>query len=38
MLFPLALLILPPLFVITTGPAMLKLKDLSGFLSRNRTR
>ena len=38
MLFPLALLILPPLFVMTTGPAMLKLKDLSGFLSRNRTR
>ncbi len=34
MLFPLALLILPPLFVITTGPAILKLKDLNGFLSR----
>jgi tight adherence protein C len=33
MLFPLALLILPPLFVMTTGPAMLKLKDLAGFIS-----
>jgi len=33
MLFPLALLILPPLFVMTCGPAMLKLKDLAGFLS-----
>ena len=32
MLFPLALFILPPLFVMTIGPAMLKLKDL-GFVS-----
>ena len=32
MLFPLALLILPPLFVMTCGPAMLKLKDLAGFV------
>ena len=38
MLFPLALLILPPLFVMTTGPAMLKLKDLTGFLSHKKTR
>ena len=38
MLFPLALLILPPLFVMTTGPAMLKLKDLAGFLSHKKTR
>jgi tight adherence protein C len=32
MLFPLAFLILPPLFVMTCGPAMLKLKDLAGFV------
>ena len=38
MLFPLALLILPPLFVMTCGPAMLKLKDLTGFLSHKKTR
>jgi tight adherence protein C len=38
MLFPLALLILPPLFVMTTGPAMLKLKDLAGFLSHKKSR
>jgi tight adherence protein C len=38
MLFPLALLILPPLFVMTCGPAMLKLKDLAGFLSHKKTR
>ena len=38
MLFPLALLILPPLFVMTTGPAMLKLKDLTGFLSNKKSR
>jgi len=38
MLFPLALLILPPLFVMTTGPAMLKLKDLAGFLSQRSSR
>jgi len=38
MLFPLALLILPPLFVMTTGPAMLKLKDLAGFLTHKKTR
>jgi tight adherence protein C len=36
MLFPLALLILPPLFVMTCGPAMLKLKDLAGFVGRNK--
>ena len=38
MLFPLALLILPPLFVMTTGPAMLKLKDLAGFLTQRKSR
>ena len=32
MLFPLAFLILPPLFVMTCGPAMLKLRDLAGFV------
>lgn len=32
MLFPLALLILPPLFVMTCGPAMLKLRNLTGFI------
>jgi tight adherence protein C len=38
MLFPLALLILPPLFVMTCGPAMLKLKDLAGFLTHSKSR
>jgi tight adherence protein C len=38
MLFPLALLILPPLFVMTCGPAMLKLKDLTGFLAHKKMR
>jgi tight adherence protein C len=32
LLFPLALLILPPLFVMTTGPAMLKMRDLAAFV------
>jgi len=37
MLFPLALLILPPLFVMTCGPAMLKLKDLAGFVKHDKS-
>src|SRR5438876_4286746 len=34
MLFPLALFILPPLFITTAGPALLILKDLSKVISR----
>ena len=34
MLFPLALFILPPLFITTAGPALLILKDLFKVISR----
>jgi tight adherence protein C len=34
MLLPLATLILPPLFVVTTGPALLKLGDLSAMMQK----
>jgi tight adherence protein C len=37
MLFPLALLILPPLFVMTCGPAMLKLRGLAGIISHKKS-